>query len=106
MDFFQCFNFFHAGLVFCEVLDFYGEIFKHSYRFLQLHKIFPCHWLASFIYTIHIKDAEKVQQEAPNGVQGIHWPKNSFRRLDYSLSLTILTSYGLNGGLSLKIIYL
>ena len=59
--FFQCFNFFHAGLVFCEVLDFYGEIFKHSYRFLQLHKIIPRHWPASLIYTIHIKDAEKVQ---------------------------------------------
>ena len=65
MDFFQCFNFFYAGLVFCEVLDFYGEIFKHSYRFLQVHKIIPRHWLASLLYTIHIKDAEKVQQETP-----------------------------------------
>ena len=105
MDF-LCFNLFLACLVFYDVFDFQGEIFKHSNRLLQLHKIFPCHWLASLTYTIHIKDVEKVQQEAPNGVQGIHWPKNSFRSLNYFLSLTILTSYGLIGGLSLKVTYL
>ena len=71
--FFQSFNLFYIGLVFCDVLDFEGEIFKHSYSLLQLHKIFPGHWLDFLIYTIHIKDAEKVQQEAPNGVQDIHW---------------------------------
>ena len=92
--------------LFCDVFDFQGEIFKHSNRLLQLHKIFPCHWQASLTYTIHIKDVEKVQQEAPNGIQGIHLLKNYFRGLDYFLSLTILTSYSLNSGLFLKVIYL
>ena len=39
--FFQSFNLFYIGLVFCDVLDFEGEIFKHSYSLLQSHKIFP-----------------------------------------------------------------
>ena len=98
---FQCFNLFYVGLDICDVL----WRFKVKSSIL-LYKIFPGHWLDFLIYTIHIKDAEKVQKEAPNGVQGIHLLKNSFRGLKYFLSLTILPSNGLNGGLSFKVRYL